>query len=172
MPGVITAYAVYVLERSFNWIRRRPGHCCSINGLIVAIATVVATVPAARMSDRIGRKKVIYVAFALGGRRRHRRVIAPTVELTVAALLPLGFSTGAFLVVDWALMTDIIPKAAAGRYMGISNVATASAGPVGLALAGVVLYLVTRAGAPLPGAPDVGLDPVRRRSAGRDRGRC
>ena len=28
------------------------------------------------------------------------------------------------LAVDWALMTDIIPKAATGRYMGLSNVAT------------------------------------------------
>ncbi len=33
--------------------------------------------------------------------------------------------------------------------MGISNVATASAGPLGLAVAGVVLVLVTRAGAPI-----------------------
>ena len=39
--------------------------------------------------------------------------------------------------------------------MGISNVATASAGPVGLALAGVVLYLVTSAGLPSAGSPDV-----------------
>jgi hypothetical protein len=52
-------------------------------------------------------------------------------------------------------MTDIIPKARAGRYMGISNVATASAGPIGLALAGVVLFLVTRAGLPTPNAGDL-----------------
>ena len=60
-----------------------------------------------------------------------------------------------FLSVDWALMTDIIPKANSGRYMGISNVATASAGPVGLALAGVVLYAVTRAGVPSPTGADL-----------------
>jgi MFS family permease len=154
VPGVITAYAVYVLERSFHLDPSVAGPILLINGGIVAVATVVATVPAARLSDRIGRKRVIYIAFALAAIGIIGVSIAPTVELTVAALLPLGFSTGAFLVVDWALMTDIIPKAAAGRYMGISNVATASAGPLGLALAGVVLYLVTQAGAPLPGAPD------------------
>jgi MFS family permease len=155
IPGVITAYAVYVLERTFKLDPSAAGPLLLINGLIVAVATVIATVPAARLSDRIGRKKVIYGAFALAAVGVIGVSIAPTVELTVAALLPLGFSTGAFLVVDWALMTDIIPKASAGRYMGISNVATASAGPVGLALAGVVLFLVTRAGAPLPGSPDV-----------------
>ncbi len=45
----------------------------------------------------------------------------------VGALL-YGISAGIFLAVDWALMTDIIPKASSGRYMGLSNVATASAG--------------------------------------------
>jgi hypothetical protein len=33
-------------------------------------------------------------------------------------------------------MSDIVPKASTGRYMGISNVATASAGTVALALGG------------------------------------
>jgi MFS family permease len=155
IPGVITAYAVYVLERTFALDPAAAGPLLLVNGVVVATATVIATIPAARLSDRIGRKKVIYFAFALAAVGVIGVSVAPTVELTVAALLPLGFSTGAFLVVDWALMTDIIPKAAAGRYMGISNVATASAGPLGLALAGVVLYGVTRAGAPLPGSPDV-----------------
>jgi MFS family permease len=41
-----------------------------------------------------------------------------------------------FLAVDWALMTDIIPKASSGRYMGISNVATASAGVLAIAIGG------------------------------------
>ena len=69
-------------------------------------------------------------------------------------MIPIGLSAGAFLTVDWALMTDIIPKATAGRYMGISNVATATAGPLGLIVAGIVLYLVTAAGLPPPGAAD------------------
>ena len=47
-----------------------------------------------------------------------------------AAALAGAFSAGAFLAVDWALMTDIIPKATAGRYMGILNAGTAMAGPV------------------------------------------
>jgi MFS family permease len=45
-------------------------------------------------------------------------------------------SAGAFLAVDWALMSDIVPKASTGRFMGISNVATASAGTFALAAGG------------------------------------
>jgi MFS family permease len=155
IPGVITAYAVYVLERSFNLAPSAAAPFLIVNGLIVALSTIVATIPAARLSDRIGRKKVIYVAFALAAIGVAGLALSPILELTLLSLLPIGFSAGAFLVVDWALLTDIIPKASSGRYMGISNVATASAGPVGLALAGVVLFVVTRAGLPTADAPDV-----------------
>jgi hypothetical protein len=36
-------------------------------------------------------------------------------------------------------MSDIVPKASTGRYMGISNVATASAGTVALAIGGAAV---------------------------------
>ena len=74
IPGVITAYAVFVLERSFNLPPSVAAPFLLVNGLIVAISTALATIPAARLSDRIGRKKVIYVAFALAavGRGRAR----------------------------------------------------------------------------------------------------
>jgi len=54
----------------------------------------------------------------------------------------MGVATGTFLAVDWALMTDIIPKAASGRYMGISNIAVASAGPLASVIGGTMLYFV------------------------------
>ena len=49
-----------------------------------------------------------------------------------------------FLAVDWALMTDIIPRASAGRYMGLSNVATGSASPLSIAIGGVAIDLSPR----------------------------
>jgi MFS family permease len=80
---------------------------------------------------------------------------APLVEVALLGLVPIGLSAGAFLTVDWALMTDIIPKATTGRYMGISNVATATAGPLGLTVAGVVLAVVTAAGLPVGAGSDL-----------------
>ena len=53
-----------------------------------------------------------------------------------------GTVTGAFLSVDWALMTDIIPKASSGRYMGLSNVATTSSTVIAVATAGLLLDAV------------------------------
>ena len=67
---------------------------------------------------------------------------APILPIAFAGALLYGISAGTFLAVDWALMTDIIPKAASGRYMGLSNVATASAGVLALAVGGTIMDLV------------------------------
>jgi MFS family permease len=155
MPGVISGYTLFVLERSFHLAPAQSTPFLLGIGTIVAVSTIIASLPAARLSDRIGRKRVIYIAFALSALGIIGMALSPSLELTLLAVIPVGLSAGAFLAVDWALMTDIIPKATAGRYMGISNVATASAGPLGLAVAGVVLYLVTRAGLPTPSAGDL-----------------
>jgi MFS family permease len=40
------------------------------------------------------------------------------------------------------LMTDIIPKASSGRYMGMSNVATASSGILAVAIGGTIMDVV------------------------------
>jgi MFS family permease len=62
-------------------------------------------------------------------------IVAPSFPVALLGAALFGVSAGTFLAVDWALMTDIIPKAASGRYMGISNVATASSGVVAIAVA-------------------------------------
>jgi MFS family permease len=62
--------------------------------------------------------------------------VAPILAVAMLGAAMFAISAGAFLAVDWALMSDIVPKASTGRYMGISNVATASAGTVALALGG------------------------------------
>ncbi|HUP83158.1 MAG TPA: MFS transporter [Candidatus Limnocylindria bacterium] len=155
MVGVIGAFAVFLLERTFGLAPSEAQSYLLTIGLIIAGSTLIVAIPAARLSDRVGRKRVINIAFVLGAIGVAGVSIAPTVPLAMLALVPLGLSGGAFLVVDWALMTDIIPKARTGRYMGISNVATASAGPIGLALGGAILLLVTIAGKTSPAAPDM-----------------
>jgi MFS family permease len=67
---------------------------------------------------------------------------APILPMAFVGALIYGLSAGVFLAVDWALMTDIIPKASSGRYMGLSNVATASAGVLAVATAGTLMDLV------------------------------
>ena len=52
-----------------------------------------------------------------------------------------------------ALMTDIIPKAESGRYMGISNIAVASAGPIASTVGGIVVFVAVTVLANAAGGP-------------------
>ncbi|MEA2545023.1 MAG: hypothetical protein QOI09_296 [Chloroflexota bacterium] len=115
--------------------------------LMLAIASVVsllAIVPAARISDRIGRKPVIYACTAIGAFGVLLIAIAPGVPVAVVGAALFGASQGTFLAVDWALMTDIIPRASSGRYMGLSNVVTASSTTIAVVIGGFVIDLVNK----------------------------
>ncbi|MHB8325261.1 MAG: hypothetical protein ACYDEA_08405 [Candidatus Dormibacteria bacterium] len=51
----------------------------------------------------------------------------------------VGAAFGVLLSVDWALVTDLVPPAEAGRYMGISKLATAGSGILATAVGGPLL---------------------------------
>jgi MFS family permease len=108
------------------------------------LVSLVAIVPASRISDRIGRKPVIYVCTALGGIGVAIIAVAPSPIVATFGAAVFGASQGTFLAVDWALMTDIVPKAASGRYMGLSNVVTASATTIAVAIGGPMIDIVNR----------------------------
>jgi MFS family permease len=109
----------------------------------VAVTALLSAVPGGWISSRIGRKPVLYVAIALGVIGAVVIAVGPEYWMVVAAAVPIGICSGVFLGVDWALMTDIIPKAESGRYMGISNIAVAGAGPIASTVGGIVVFLAT-----------------------------
>jgi MFS family permease len=109
---------------------------------IVAAFTALAAIPGGRLSDRFGRRPVIWAASALACAGLAAVAVAPNPTLAIAAWVPFGIGMGTFLSADWALMSDVIPKATAGRYMGILNAGTAMAGPVFIVVAGPVQDLV------------------------------
>ena len=115
-----------------------------IGTIIVGVTTAAAAVPGGRLSDRFGRKPMIYLACVVAAVGMAGVALAPTPALAVAAYVPFGLGAGIFLSVDWALMTDVIPKETTGRYMGILNAGTAAAGPVYLFVAGLTLDTFSR----------------------------
>ena len=108
----------------------------------IVVANVLAIIPSARLSDRIGRKPVIYGSCVIGFMGVTLAALAPAVPLAIVGGALFGASAGTFLAVDWALMTDIIPKASSGRYMGLSNVATTSSTVIAVATGGLLLDAV------------------------------
>jgi predicted MFS family arabinose efflux permease len=144
--GILFSYVVIYLKNVFGYDESGAG---AVNGamlIVVAIGNLVAVVPASRLSDRIGRKPVIYGACLIGAIGVAITSLAPVVPVALVGAGLFGMSQGVFLSVDWALMTDIIPRASAGRYMGISNVATGSAGLLAAVVGGLVLDVTARLG--------------------------
>jgi MFS family permease len=140
--SVLTKLAVLYLERSMDMGPSERGFWVPATNALVAVVILVSTWPAARLSDRVGRKPVIYASCGLGAAGSALIAIAPGVIVAELGVVLIAMAAGAFLAVDWALMTEIIPKDAAGRFMGMSNVATASAGPVALVIGGTLMDLV------------------------------
>ena len=154
-PSVLLFLGVYYLTRTFGIPLKEAGTPLTVITAVLGGVTGLSTFPAAKLSDRFGRKRLIYVAIGFGVIGMLGVALAPTFPWMVVALVPVGISAGTFLAVDWALMTDIIPKATTGRYMGISNVATAISGPIARVLSGGLLTVLVLVGL------GAGFDPIR-----------
>jgi MFS family permease len=128
-------------------------------GLVVLLAILV-TWPAARLSDRVGRKLLIVIGGVLaiagmlvlvfsGYLWLPGAVLSPIASAlaipqlaaqTLAAGVLIGIGFGAFISVDWAFITDVIPTSdEAGMFFGFSNIATAGAGVIARFAAGLLL---------------------------------
>ena len=95
---------------------------------VLGIAVAVIVYPAGALSDRWGRKPLIVFSGILGTVGACALVLATTMPLVLVAGTIIGISIGVFLSVNWAWGADLIPADAGGRFLGISNIATAGAG--------------------------------------------
>ncbi|HVM30909.1 MAG TPA: MFS transporter [Candidatus Limnocylindrales bacterium] len=148
VPSLVTGIGLFYLVQALGQSNRDAADSLTVIAATMGGITGLTTFPAARLSDRIGRKRTIYGAIGLAIVGMTGIVLAPDFGVTVVFLVPLGIALGAFLAVDWALMTDIIPKATTARYMSISNAATGIAGPLGLLLGGTLVTALVLFGLP------------------------
>ena len=144
--ALLVNFVVIYLGRAFGMSKEEANGMYVVLLLVVIAANVIAILPASRLSDRVGRKPLIWAGCAVGGAGVAIIALAPSIPVALGGAALFGAANGTFLAVDWALMTDIIPRASAGRYMGMSNVATGAATPLSIATGGIVLDLVTSAG--------------------------
>lgn len=115
----------------------------------MVVGTLLGTLPGAKLSQRIGRKRVIWGAAAVASLGIVVVATAGSPTMAVPGLVLIGLGSGAYMSVDWALMTSVIPKIASGRYMGLANIANAISGPMAVVVAGRVLdYVTIASGAP------------------------
>ena len=127
-------------------------------GIAIAVAALV-TWPASRLSNRTGRRPLIFWAGIVGALGSTVLVFSHYMWVPAALLSPLasalrvpdlaaqatltglaiGLGLGVFFSVDWAFIQDIIPPREGGLYMGFSNIATAGAGIIAVFIGGPLL---------------------------------
>jgi MFS family permease len=145
LTGLVTlqAFAYVYLQNVLGMSADEAGPASFPLLLATAGAALISAVPGAQISNRLGRKPVLFVAIGSGVFGGLLLASAGGYAQVIVGAVFIGICSGVFLGVDWALMTDIIPKAESGRYMGISNIAVAGAGPLGTTVGGLLTFLLT-----------------------------
>jgi len=93
----------------------------------VGAATVVLVLVSGWLADRIGPKRVLYLGSmvaALG------LILVGTAQSMVAVIAfgcIVGAGIGLFMTSNWTLANQLAPRAQAGRFLGLTNLATAGA---------------------------------------------
>jgi MFS family permease len=143
-PSVFVNISLYYVRDSLGQQGADVTTWVTLGTAALAVGTVLGTLPGAWLSNRTGRKPVIWGAAAVTGLALVIIALAPTPLIAVGGMLLVGVGSGAYLAVDWALMTETIPLSASGRYMGLANIANSLAGPLSIFIGGRVLDAVTR----------------------------
>jgi Na+/melibiose symporter-like transporter len=94
----------------------------------IGLPLTLLVFPAGLLSDRLGRRRLNLVAGVLIVPGIFLLVFARSVPAVLAFGAVIGMGTGIFLSANWALATDLIPEREAGKYLGLTNLATAGSG--------------------------------------------
>jgi MFS family permease len=108
---------------------------------IVGIFTLSSALVAGWLADRFSHKTLVGLSgilAALGGVVLLGTIWIPNQALIYVAGTILGLATGMFMTTNWAMGTNLVPPAEAGRFLGISNLAGAGAGIIGGSIGGPV----------------------------------
>jgi MFS family permease len=132
--GSIQGFALYFLEDVIHV----PNAAAATGNLmiIVGIFTFLATLPSGFLADLFGRKALLAGSGILATLGTCLLIVSTNMTMVLISGVIIGIAAGTFMTTNWALGTDLVPPAEAGRYLGVSNLAGAGAGIVGAGLGG------------------------------------
>jgi len=146
MSTSIGAFLLYYIRDMFHFSEKEAQARLGILGIVAQVTGALTAVPSSRLSNVIGRKKVIYAATSLMITAFALYIVAPKVgsdgswELVLFTGMIYGSGSGAYLSVDYALALDCLPvsktTAEAFGLWGVAGFIGAATGPV---LGGLIL---------------------------------
>jgi MFS family permease len=93
----------------------------------LALSLVFCSLVGGWLTDRIGARKVIYAASAIAAVGSLLLIFADNLLMLTIFAGILGAGIGLYLSSNWALANRLAPSAEAGKFLGLTNLATAGA---------------------------------------------
>jgi UMF1 family MFS transporter len=97
----------------------------------ITLALIAFALAGGWMGDRFGHKRMSLAASLIGAVGCLLLLWARTPATLLAFGSVLGVGIGLFLTANWALANELAPPAEAGKFLGLTNLATAGAGAIG-----------------------------------------
>ncbi len=119
---------------------------------LVAITSLLSAFGAGWLSDRFGRRRLVYVSGFMMSFVGVIFVVTHSFTIIIAAGALFGIGYGAYQSVDWALVVDVLPShKSSARDMGVWNIALSLPQVIAPALGGPIRDSFARAGNPVLG---------------------
>jgi len=139
----LSTFAIYFLQARLRYEKEAAAAPASQLILFVGLFILLSTLPAGWLTDRFGERRMVAVAGLVAVLGTVIALSIPSLPVIYVGGCIIGVSAGLFYTANWALGTLLVPKAEAGRYLGISNLAGAGAGAVGAYIGGPIADFVT-----------------------------
>lgn len=102
---------------------RNPDSLAAIIMIIATVSGLIGNFPAGILSDKTSKKTVVYVSNAVTAAAVLCFLLTSSVKVALGATFIFGAGLGAFMAVDWAFATNLLPDKDEAKYMGIWHVA-------------------------------------------------
>ena len=148
LAGIQRFAAYYIADQYrghytlFGWNVGSAQTATSVVLAVIILLAIATTYPAVRLSDRVGRRRVIVVSAVFGALSFVLMFLATSLTEIVVFAVPAALCFGGVVSVDWAFMADLAPRRKAGKFLGFSNLATAGAQAAAPAILGPVIDAV------------------------------
>ena len=147
----LSTFAVYFLQARLGYEREAAASPASQLILFVGVFILISTLPAGWLTDRFGEKRMVTIAGLVAVVGTIIALSLPSLPVIYVGGCIIRIAAGLFSTANWALGTLLVPKAEAGRYLAISNLAGAGAGAVGAYIGGPIADFVTAQVPQIPG---------------------
>jgi Na+/melibiose symporter-like transporter len=93
--------------------------------LLSSLCMLGMVYPAGRLSDRFGRRSIGLVSGLIGALGIGLLFFFRSYQFILTSAVLMGIGFGGLMSTNWALAVDLIPREEAGRYIGLTNLASA-----------------------------------------------